>query len=491
MKRIKRLLVLMMVAFMPSMVFAASGSISVSASNTVMLGNTVTVTVKLSSGTAIGSWEMDLNYDKSYLQLTKSSAESGGTRMANSVTSGIKSKSYTFTFKTLKTGTTKISVGSYLAYDFNTMSQISLTSGSKSISIKTKEQIEATYSDNANLSSLSVEGYELTPAFNKDTLEYNLDVENDIEKVTIKASKADGNANVAGDGEVELVEGPNKFEIVVTAQKGNTKKYVLNINRKELDPIKITVGSKEYTVVRKVADLPAVTSYTNSTVTYEDNEVPVLINEVTGYTLIGLKDEDGKVSLYIYKDGNIKDKYIELKNAETVIIPAKLKEASRFKSMEIIDIKDLGVKGYALNKKSKTVIIYAQNVATGKSTYYQYNLKDGSFMVYDDELLEHDTELITNYRYVMGGLIGVIVLLVCLVIFKGKKDKTPKEEIKKVEEVEEDEEESEEDEEESLDITANVELSRAEKKRLLKETKKKAKEERKAEKKMNKDDFDF
>ena len=488
MKRIKRILLLMMIALMPGFAYAANGSISVSASNTVMLGNTVTVTVKLSSGTAIGSWEMDLNYDKSYLQLTKSGAESGGTRMANSVTSGIKSKSYTFTFKTLKTGTTKVSVGSYLAYDFNTMSQISLTSSAKSISIKTKEQIEATYSDNANLSSLSVEGYELTPAFNKDTLEYNLDVENDIEKVTIKASKADGNATVAGDGEVELAEGPNKFEIVVTAQKGNNKKYVLNINRKELDPIKVKVGSYDYNIVRKVADLPVVSSYTNSTITYEDKEVPVLTSDITGYTLIGLKDEDGNVSLHIYKDGNIKEKYVELNGSDKVISPTKLKKASRFSSLTIIDIKDLGVQGYALNKKSKTAIIYAVDVKTGKSTYYQYNLKDGSFMLYDDELLEHSNNQITNYRYVMGGLIGVILLLVCVLIFKGKKDKGPKD-YKKVE-VEDDEEEIEE-KEDDLDITANVELSRKEKKDILKETKRKAKEEKKAEKELQKDDFDF
>ena len=151
MKRIIRILLLMMIALMPGVAYAASGSIGVSASNTVMLGNTVTVTVKLSSSTDIGSWEMDLNYDKSYLQLTKSGAESGGTRMANSFSSsGNKSKSYTFTFKTLKTGTTKVSVGSYLAYDWS-MSPISLSSSSKSISIKTKEQIEATYSDNAFL----------------------------------------------------------------------------------------------------------------------------------------------------------------------------------------------------------------------------------------------------------------------------------------------------------------------------------------------------
>ena len=69
MKKIKLLLWGFMVALMmPCMVNAASGTISVSGSSTAVVGNKVTVTVTLKSGTAIGSWQMDLNYDNSYLQ---------------------------------------------------------------------------------------------------------------------------------------------------------------------------------------------------------------------------------------------------------------------------------------------------------------------------------------------------------------------------------------------------------------------------------------
>ena len=97
----KILLVVFCLVFMPSVVSAASGKISVTGTSSAVVGNRVTVTVTLSSSTGIGSWEMALNYDKSYLQLVSSTAEFGGTSMSDSAktSSGVKSKSYTFVFK--------------------------------------------------------------------------------------------------------------------------------------------------------------------------------------------------------------------------------------------------------------------------------------------------------------------------------------------------------------------------------------------------------
>ena len=48
----------------------ASGTISVSSSTSkVVVGNTFNVTVKISSGTALGSWEWTISYDKNKLKL--------------------------------------------------------------------------------------------------------------------------------------------------------------------------------------------------------------------------------------------------------------------------------------------------------------------------------------------------------------------------------------------------------------------------------------
>ena len=70
--------------------------------------------------------------------------------------------------------------------------------------------------------------------FKPDTYEYNIEVPNEAEKVYIYATTKDSNAKVkSGDGNVALNEGENKFEIVVVAEDGKTKKtYKLNITRK-------------------------------------------------------------------------------------------------------------------------------------------------------------------------------------------------------------------------------------------------------------------
>ena len=108
MKIVKKLILgLFTLLLCPIFVNAASGTVKVSGSTTAVVGNQVKVTVTLASSTPIGSWKLNLNYDKAYLSLVDSSAEAGGTIMANS-SSGTKSKSYTFTFKALKSGTTKV-----------------------------------------------------------------------------------------------------------------------------------------------------------------------------------------------------------------------------------------------------------------------------------------------------------------------------------------------------------------------------------------------
>ena len=84
-------------------------------------------------------------------------------------------------------------------------------------------------SPNFKLSSLSVSGYNLTPTFDDDTLEYSLVVPGYVQRVTINATAMDSKATISGAGTVELTEIVNNFEIVVTAQNGNKRTYTVII----------------------------------------------------------------------------------------------------------------------------------------------------------------------------------------------------------------------------------------------------------------------
>ena len=90
---------------------------------------------------------------------------------------------------------------------------------------------EIVLSDVNSLKSISIEGIDFE--FYKDTLEYNLDVSFDIDKVNISYELEDDSADLNADNEVELIVGLNKINITVTAENGNVRTYTINITRKE------------------------------------------------------------------------------------------------------------------------------------------------------------------------------------------------------------------------------------------------------------------
>lgn len=87
-------------------------------------------------------------------------------------------------------------------------------------------------SNDSTLKGLSIEGYELYPAFEANTREYNLRVTNDITKVTILPTANHSKASYKIEGAIEeLVVGKNIITVVVTAEDGTTSNYVINVTR--------------------------------------------------------------------------------------------------------------------------------------------------------------------------------------------------------------------------------------------------------------------
>ena len=72
---------------------------------------------------------------------------------------------------------------------------------------------------------------DFTPEFAKETNEYNLTVDSDLNFVQIKAETESEFAHLSGAGTKELTSGLNKFEIVVTAEDGTKNTYTINITK--------------------------------------------------------------------------------------------------------------------------------------------------------------------------------------------------------------------------------------------------------------------
>ena len=109
---------------------------------------------------------------------------------------------------------------------------------------------EPTKSTNKALKSLSIEGYTLTPEFDSDTIEYTLNVPENVASLEIEAEPEDENAQVEITGNEQLLDGVNTIEITVTAEDGTERTYTVSVTKGEFVGLGLSNLSIEgYTLV--------------------------------------------------------------------------------------------------------------------------------------------------------------------------------------------------------------------------------------------------
>ncbi len=91
-------------------------------------------------------------------------------------------------------------------------------------------------SPNNKLSGLGVDGFALTPSFNRDTESYDLIVDPSVSSVTISAAAIDSKASVSGTGTINLQSGNNDITIAVKAENGHVRNYVIHVVRQDNGP---------------------------------------------------------------------------------------------------------------------------------------------------------------------------------------------------------------------------------------------------------------
>jgi hypothetical protein len=492
MNKFKYLLSFVLLFFISvSITNAASFSISAN-KKTVVVGNTVNVTVSVTGGDAAG-WEYCLNYDANVFTLTSATSDTGDKCVkTGSTLTGY--KSVTYTLKAKKSGSSNITLSGAAIYN-DDLALISSSYNTVTLTAKTQAEIEASYSTNAYLKSLSVDGYDINPSFNKDTLEYSLEVENEVESININASRADNKASLTGAGTKELTEGLNKFEIVVTAEKGNKKVYVVNVTRKELNPIHVIVDKKDYTIVRKVDVMTAPTYYASTEVEIQGELVPAFKSDITGYVLVGLKDENGIINLYRYDDS--KEEYVlycQLLKEGVTLIPLESTELiSGYEIQKEININNNTIIAYTNNNENDFVLVYGMNASNGELGWYKYDTKEETFQRYEvlKNVVEKDElDMFFILTIVFASLSFVSILLVIILLSMNsklrkknnklismiensrKKDDTSKKDV-----VEEKQEEITEDNKQDEVIESNEMISKREQRRLEKQKEQEQQEE--------------
>ena len=390
-------------------VFAGSFSISANTTN-VTVGNTVKLTLNVSEQAG-----------KFLVSSSDTSVLSGG------IEEFYDSTSTTVYFTAKKAGTAVITVKGIDVTNYDGSSG----NATKSITVKvTNKQnnsrssnskntddtidINKEYSSDNSLKSLKVTDYDID--FKKDKYEYEIEVDEDVTEIEVIASANDENAKVLGDGRIKLTDGLNSVKITVVAENGNEKVYEIKVTVKDKNPIVIKVGKKEYNLVKKVEQLAAPDGFIPMEVTIDSKKIPALYNDKVGYILVGLKDKNGNVSLYVYDTEN--DKYslyneilsgtIRLYAMKGKNIPPNLKEYK-------IKINDLNVYIYKNSKNSHFGLLYGMNINTGKLGWYRYDIDEQTLQRYETKDLEK-LSIINNKYLITITILSVAILMLMLFI---------------------------------------------------------------------------
>ena len=408
-KKVLSLLILALSFFgFSTSVYAASLGISAS-SRSVVNGGSVRVTVNASG--LIGKFS---------ITSSNGSVLSGGT---SSVWLENESKTYTFSAKSVGNATITVKALDVADTSGNPYS------GSRSVSINVVKPREK--STNNNLKSLSVEGYTLSPEFNKDTLEYTVELEASVEKIMVNAEKADSYASLSGGGEITVSEGDNRIEIKVTSETGKEKVYVINAVVKDSNPITTTVDNKELTVVKKASSLTKPDLFEETKIKINEMEVPAFYNEATKTTLVGLRDENGKIELYIYdQDKNSYQKYLTLIGTEFHLIQKEAKGVPEGYQKVTKKIDDIEYTAYQKDK-SDFLLLYGTILENGSEGWYSYDTKEKTLQRYNKDIVESITKEYqdiqdTDHKVIIGLAVLSSVLALTTMILALRKPRIKK-----------------------------------------------------------------
>lgn len=339
-------------------------------------------------------------------------------------------------------------------------------------------------SDNNNLKSISIEGVTLSPEFKKDTLEYTGVVQGTVEKINLQAELEDDKAWVEGLGEKELVEGVNRFEIKVHAENDNEKVYVVEITRKEKNPIEVIINKKKYTVFKKESNVEPPKGFVKTNVVIDKQDVVAYSNKYIDSILVLLVDEEGNSDFYIYNAKNstyIKYNEVKTKDLRLIITKASKKDIPMNYKKTKIKIGNETVEAYYLKGNKEFKLVYAINMNNGEETFYQYDTKEKSFQRYNSKLVSSVEDFSKKLEIGLVAASALVLILIIILISqasskskmkKAIKNKKENEAIERIVKKEEKKEEVKEEQKEE-----DNKLSKKELKKLQKEEKKKLKKE--------------
>ena len=253
---------------------AGTVNLSINGNDTVVVGDTIELTVKASDITGfqggLATVQGDISFDDNFLTYEKyqnassslSSSYGSSTRRFVSLGMGgeyISSSDnlITITFRAKQVGTTKVGINSIIVGDTKAIPH-SAIANTKEITIvaqnnegnnnssggnKPNTNSSNKHSNSSNkvtsgsktkssdndLESLTINNAKISPEFSKSNTTYNVTITKEVSKLDINYKTSNEKAKVSIVGNDNLTDGNNVVKIIVTAENGSKKTYLLNV----------------------------------------------------------------------------------------------------------------------------------------------------------------------------------------------------------------------------------------------------------------------
>ena len=440
---------------------AANVNGSVSSANAVV-GDNVTIAVTLSSDVEIFGFDAYVQYDSSKLDYISGSANgadvSGGNGRVRIYNDDTPTKNITInlTFKVKEAGNHSIYLtADSVFYDDNIDNmQLQASTGTIAATNVAPTSNDSTLKDLTvyieNVDGSTNNGW-YWPAFNKDTLEYYLNVENNAKKLSITATANDSKATVSL-SDTNLAVGSNTVTITVRAEDGSTRTYKIIVNKadkpeettaenpgeneKPTTPAvnnTVNIGDKTYTITNYNEEMTIPEGYEIIDYDFAGIQIKALKGLGTDIILIALSDSDDNIENFVYNE-TTKEFYkfitLNVKSAQYVILdmPAELGDIVIPESykLQTIDYAGSIIDAY-ISSDNNVYIIYAMNWNGEKSLYY-LDINDNTIIKYFETSgsvsviapVENNSDevnkLRTQNRIIMIAAITIGLIMLCIIL---------------------------------------------------------------------------
>ena len=326
--------------------------------------------------------------------------------------------------------------------------------GNDSNANKDNENKEEKKSSNASLGSLVISAGTLSPEFSAATKDYTATVDYSCSSLAVTANPADSKASVTSvTGNDSLEVGENAVSVVVTAEDGSTSTYNIVVTRRaEDDPEnadkqdnwkKFDINGTEWTMVNDIPEDVVPEGFEHSKTVIDGLEYNTLHGTFGDVTLVYLQSESGN-GLFVYDAAqNAAYEFVRI-NSEShfiVVLLPKVDDVPEGYNEISLSIEGKGVATAYQTKVEKNddqtkdfYLVYAMN-DNGESGWYTYDSVDGTYMrtelstptVAQEENDTTKSELVpgiaNKYLVLAAILVLIIIILLLLLIVSAVKNR--------------------------------------------------------------------